>query len=237
MKKNNKQVKTLVHFLLDKSGSMSAVKDATLKGFNAYIDELKQSKENIHFSLTLFDTMSIETPYTDIPVHDIPQLTAHSYRPHGGTPLYDAVVESVEDLHKKIKDQKDTAVVVAIMTDGMENASTKHTRSCLKKLVKKLEKKGNWTFAYMGANQDAWANAESYGIAAGNTMSWQSTDRGTESAFRGVAMASSNYAMYAASAGGGGSGGVKNTKNFFTPEKDEKDEDNKKGGGGGNGIA
>lgn len=240
--KKAKKITTLVHFILDKSGSMDSIYDATIKGFNEYLATLKKSKDDIHFSLTLFDTFSIDTPYVDVPVERVPKLSRETYKPNGGTPLYDAVVDSTEALYERVKSDENLAVVVAIMTDGEENSSTKHDEKCLKKIIKKLEKKGNWTFTYMGANQDAWANASKMGISAGNTMAWASTTRGTATAFSDVAMASVNYAAFAGA--GGGAGGSLNTKGFFSGDLDQtKDEDEDdllkklKKGGGSNGVA
>lgn len=232
MKKSKERNSTLIHFILDKSGSMDAVLDATISGFNEYLTTLKKSKEDVRFSLTLFDTISIDTPYVNVPVKKVKPLSRDTYNPTGGTPLYDAVVDSVEALYEEIGDAKKTGVVITIMTDGEENSSRKHTQECLKKLVKKLEKKGNWTFAYMGANQDAWANAAAFGISAGNTMSWESSERGTDDAFRGVAMASMNYAAYAGGGGaGGGSKGILRTSNLFNDLKEDDETVNGKGGG------
>lgn len=209
----------LVHFILDKSGSMESIKDSTIKGFNEYLSELKKSEDDIRFSLTLFDSDSIETPYLNVPVQKVNPLNKETYLPNAWTPLYDAVVDSVEALQKSMKSEKRRAVVVAIMTDGAENASKKHNADCLRDLVKKLEKK-NWTFTFMGANQDAWATAQSIGIAAGNTMNWRSTDEGAKDAFKAYAMSSVNYA---ANLRGIPMAASLNTKSFFSNGGDKDD--------------
>ena len=48
-------MKTLVNFILDKSGSMYNAQEATISGFNEYLGTLKEDKD-ILLSLTLFDT-------------------------------------------------------------------------------------------------------------------------------------------------------------------------------------
>lgn len=195
MSKKKKGKETLIHFILDKSGSMTSVWDATISGFNEYLQGLKNQKGSIRFSLTLFDTVSIEKRYNNVSLEEVKPLNRDSYIPNGGTPLYDAVISSVEDLCSQLKDShKNPAVAVVIMTDGQENASKEHTEKCLKEIVELLEKTGEYTFAYMGANQDAWANAAKIGISSGNTMSWNSTMEGTGTAFRSLAMASADYA-------------------------------------------
>ncbi len=211
----NKKVSTLVHFILDQSGSMGSILNPTITGFNEYLNGLKTSKNKFRFSLTLFDSQKTEQRYVNVPVGEVKPLNTETFLPGAMTPLYDAVIESVESLHAGLKKSKDP-VIVAIMTDGEENSSTKHTEKCLKDLVEKLQNKGNWTFVYMGANQDAWANAQKYGIHAGNTMSWNSTTTGTADAFRGMAMSTANYA---ASLNNGGDYSV---KSFFEDKKGGK---------------
>ena len=47
-------------------------------------------------------------------------------------------------------------------------------------------KGGNWAFAYIGANQDAWANGAAIGIHASNTSDYEGTLRPTTTAMRKV---------------------------------------------------
>lgn len=216
-------MKTIVNFILDKSGSMGSIKNDVIGGFNSYIEELKKGKasKDTLFTLTLFDTESIETPYLLTPIKAVNKLTHDSYRPNGGTPLYDAAVDTIEQIAERVEEMKEkTSVVVTIMTDGEENSSYKHNQKCLKDLIKKLEKKGNWTFTFMGANQDAWAKASSFGIAAGNIADWQASSIGSQNAFRSLALNTIEYgkgAQWMMASGGGGGG---STKNFFSGSKD-----------------
>ena len=216
------KVSTLVHFILDASGSMGSILYPTINGFNEYVQGLKTSKDKFRFSLTLFDSLKVEQRYTNVPIKEVQPLNEDTFRPGAATPLYDAVIDSVEKLYEEVKKSKDP-IIVAIMTDGEENSSVNHDAKCLKDLVERLQSKGNWTFVYMGANQDAWANAASYGIAAGNTMSWNSTAAGTQDAFRGMAMSTANYSA-SISGGGAGGGSSYSVKNFFKPEDVKKDE-------------
>jgi len=64
-------------------------------------------------------------------------------------------------------------VIMIIMTDGHENASREHTKDMIATEMKKREHAGNWTFVYLGADQDAWAIAGQLGFAQGNTMSYE----------------------------------------------------------------
>jgi hypothetical protein len=197
---------------------MDSIRDSVISGFNEYIHGLKNKNQNYKFSLTLFDTESIDKPYIDVDIKSVKPLNKDSYKPNAGTPLYDAVVDTIEAVAEKVENKKDYAIVTVIMTDGEENSSRKHDQKCLKDLIEKLEKKGNWTFTFMGANIDSYAVANQFGISASNTVSWNSSDVGSQNAFRGLACATAGFAM--AVGGGGGGGGVLNTTSFYS-EKDK----------------
>lgn len=221
-----KQVSLVINFILDNSGSMQSIKERTISGFNEYLQTLqresKRKKNKVLFSLTKFNARGIEKPYVAVDINEIKPLNDRTYMPDDGTPLYDACVETIEAVEKEVrKMDTDPAVLVAIMTDGEENMSRKHDAKCLSDLIGKLQKKGNWTFVFLGANQDAWAQANILGISAGNTMSWQSTDAGTPVAFRNMAVNTSNYVAYMAAGGGGGGSKGLNTSEFFASTTDD----------------
>ena len=199
MTKKNK-LPTIISFILDRSGSMETIRKNVISGFNEYINGLKKSKEkkNILFSLTTFDTIGIERLYVVEPILKVEPLSNRNYQPRAGTPLYDAAVNTIEDLAEKVEEGQ--PVLVVIMTDGEENSSVEHNEGCFKDLVEQLKARGNWTFVFMGANQDAWANAAKFGMDLGNTMQWASTSAGTAKAFRGLAQSSVNYVAMMASA-------------------------------------
>ena len=204
-----KQVKTVVGFVLDKSGSMSSCKRSTVSGFNEYIQTLKKENKrgSCKFNLTLFDTV-IYQKNINTELHDIKELTPKAYDPNGGTALYDAAVETIEMIKDRIDEEKEKpAVLIAIMTDGEENSSKLHNEKCLKDLIHKLEHEGNWTFVFMGANQDSYQNASKIGISRGNTMNWNS--EGMSFAMASFGEQSSNYLRSASL------GDQVQTKNFF----------------------
>lgn len=210
---------TLVNFILDRSGSMDSIKEATISGFNEYINRLKkQKKGKMLFSLTTFDTESIDQVYNQVPIRQVEPLTNKTYQPRSGTPLYDAAVDTIERISGEVdKLEVKPAVLVAIMTDGEENSSKEHDSDCLKDLIKKLEKEGNYTFVYMGANQDSWTVAQKFGIQKGNIANWESSKLGTQKAFRGL---SANTVMYASAMASNSSKDLAlNSSSFFNKEE------------------
>lgn len=207
-----KDIKTVVTFILDKSGSMESIRDSVIDGFNEYVSGLKKGNKNIEFSLTLFDSDDIEKRHISVPIDSVTKMNRDNYVPGSMTPLYDAVCQTVKEVEKKLAGRNDYASVVVIMTDGMENFSQEFTSNDLANLRKRLEDSGSWSFVYMGANQDAWQTAQQWGFSKGNTLTWASTAKGTESVFRSL---SNSTVMMAASA----SNGTKKTDNFFNGTK------------------
>lgn len=167
--------KIIVNFVLDETGSMSVCLNTTISGFNEYIASLKSRKEKISFTLTKFNADAVNVVYVDKPIEDVPDLNAETYKPNHLTPLYDAIGRSINEVETKIKDKKDLSVLFVILTDGEENASREYTQEAIFNLIKEKEAKG-WAFAYLGANQDAWAVGSKMGFSKGNTMSFDTKD-------------------------------------------------------------
>jgi hypothetical protein len=67
-------------------------------------------------------------------------------------------------------------------TDGEENQSVEYRREQLFDLVKKHEKEG-WTFAYMGANQDSYAEGGRVGFSASSIQNYKADSLGSREAF------------------------------------------------------
>lgn len=166
---------TLVNFILDKSGSMESVRRATISGFNEYLQTLKRDGNKYSFTLTLFDT-AITRPFVNSTINNVDNLNEETYQPNGGTALYDAVCGTIRNVSEK-KGQK---VINIIMTDGEENSSKEYTQDDMKSLIKERENKGNWTFVYLGANQDSYANAQKFGFSKMNTSNFNATGKGVQ---------------------------------------------------------
>ena len=91
------------------------------------------------------------------------------------TPLWDVMVNMCTRIEKET--DMETLVLVTIITDGMENASTEYNRESIKTLVDRLDQAG-WVFTYIGANQDAVYEANSMGIR--NALQYDSNEEGTK---------------------------------------------------------
>lgn len=190
-KKVTKDKTLVINFVLDETGSMLVCKDATISGFNEYINELAKRPESIRFTLTKFNTTKIEVVYTGAAVEDIKPLDQSNYQPAALTPLYDAVARTIKATEQALTSIPDHAVLCVIMTDGEENASHEYDRDKIFALIKEKTDAG-WTFAFLGADQDAWAAGTKIGIS--NNMSYTNTSDGIKGAYRTLAASTLNYA-------------------------------------------
>ena len=70
---------------------------------------------------------------------------------------YDALALLIEHA-AKAEAGSEREVLIALLTDGRENASRQRTREQVAKLIEARREAG-WTFVFLGANQDAFASA------------------------------------------------------------------------------
>jgi len=173
--------RTLI-FILDRSGSMETCRDDTIGGFNAFVSDQKTLGGKL--TLVQFDH-EINNVYEDTPLGDVAPLTTETFQPRGSTALMDAIGQTIK------KHAAKTGVVFIIQTDGEENSSHTYTKAHIKDLIEQKTKDG-WTFMYLGANQDAFAEAGSMGIAPCATLHYDVTH--TPQAFRNLSAAVSQQA-------------------------------------------
>lgn len=161
-------------FLLDRSGSMDACRADTIGGFNSFINDQKQFGGRM--TLVQFDN-EMEEVFSEVPIDEVRPLTTETFQPRGSTALLDAIGKTI----KKYADTQRVAFI--ILTDGEENSSHQFTKAHVKDLIEQKTKDG-WTFVYLGANQDAFAEAGSIGIGSATTMNYDV--RRTPEAFRAL---------------------------------------------------
>lgn len=191
--------KTYINFVLDRSGSMGVIRDATIKGFNKYLKGQRAEPGKTRWTLTLFDSVdSQEVVYTNAKGRDVPRLNDATYVPRGATPLLDAVGQALETAlaftkAESIRDRGFDRHIFVIMTDGFENASNEFTKEQVQKLIKKAEKR-NWQVIFLGANQDAWNTSTTmFGMVSGQSIMYATTDASVAATMDSVSETSSHY--------------------------------------------
>jgi hypothetical protein len=183
---------TRIGFVVDESGSMMGCRNATISGFNEYLETQKRASvsDEVVVTLTKFaDEASIV--YKNQPLATAPLLTHATYNPAGSTALFDAVGRTVNAIQSQMR-TGDRALIV-IITDGEENNSKEMNKNTISTMIKNCEALGNWTFTYMGANQDAWNNGIGLGMQRANVINYTSTPMGTNMAFAAVANSTIRY--------------------------------------------
>lgn len=181
--------KTDITVILDRSGSMSQVRDATISGFNEFIGQQKAEKGKAVLTLVQFDGI-YEVNYKSLPIGSVENLTTRTFVPRGRTALNDAIGRTIDDIGERLHDTRERyrpdKVIVVIMTDGEENASTKYSIEQVAKMVKHQQDAYDWTFLFVGANQDAVLTGKKYNFKYGETITYDAGSTGTRSAFLAI---------------------------------------------------
>lgn len=153
---HNGPPKTLMHYLQDKSGSMTVGLSQTIIGYNKMIDALQVNGEKIgiEFSQTQFDN-NIHAQLKNVPIHSVKHLDSMTYVANGGTSLYDAVAYAVKEIlkHKDVHNSN-TAIMLSINTDGADEHSTawgnKSANYFMTRLMKAISENPRWTISLSG---------------------------------------------------------------------------------------
>jgi len=115
------------------------------------------------------------------------ELTYRSYVPGGMTALNDAIGISIDraDLRHANLEKAETPdnVIVAILTDGMENSSKEYSTLNIKRKIKIHEDKYDWKFIFLAANQDAVLTGRGYGIKDDYSMDFDTDKAGMKMSF------------------------------------------------------
>ncbi len=160
---------TDITLVVDRSGSMDAIRLDAEGGVNAFMKQQADEEGDALMTLVEFDT---EYNFVErgTPIEDV---GGYTLRPRGMTALLDAVGRSINETAERIEatDESDRPelVVFVVMTDGEENSSVEFTRDQVHELISKRQSEDGWHFTFLGANQDAFAEARGMGFAAAGT--------------------------------------------------------------------
>jgi uncharacterized protein YegL len=189
---------THVAVVLDRSGSMAAIADEVINGFNGFVADQAATPGVCRLTLVQFDTEKPFDVITDaVPIAEVAPFDHNSFQPRGGTPLYDAVANTIVRLDKRAeyragKDLPAEDVLVLIITDGHENSSTDWTREQVFDMITARQEQ-DWTFAFIGANQDAYAAGAEIGAAHGSSLQYEADSEGTSDMMSRTSLATSAW--------------------------------------------
>ncbi|QDT39848.1 vWA domain-containing protein [Stratiformator vulcanicus] len=161
-----KQDLTDITLVVDRSGSMQQVHSDAEGGVNSFISEQALEEGDAVLTLVQFDT-EYEFVHRGVPIGDVPK---YELVPRGMTALLDAVGRAInetgERLSRMSEQDRPGLVIFVIMTDGHENSSREFDKGQLRNMIERQQKDYNWQFTFLGANQDAFAEAGGMGMHA-----------------------------------------------------------------------
>jgi Mg-chelatase subunit ChlD len=195
--------------VLDRSGSMQSCRDDAEGGLNAFVEDQKKRPGRAVFSLVQFDT-EYEFVHRGEPISRVRPFTLV---PRGSTALLDAVgraiIETSDRLTRMPEAERPELVAFVIVTDGHENSSKEFNKEQIRQMIQHQTDAYKWQFTFLGANQDAFAEAGGIGIVAHMAADFDSGR--TRQAF---GAASANMARMRAAAAKG-----QEVRGYFTDEE------------------
>ena len=163
---------TDITLVVDRSGSMEQVREDAEGGVNAFIEQQAKEPGDALLTLVQFDT-EYEFLHKGVPISQVPK---YKLVPRGMTALLDAVGRAInetgERLAKMAEQDRPGLVVFVVMTDGEENSSKEFSKADIKAMIQRQQDTYKWHFTFLGANQDAFAEAGGMGIDAGGVANF-----------------------------------------------------------------
>lgn len=183
MKKNL----TELVFILDRSGSMSGLESDTIGGFNSMLEKQKSEAGEALVTTVLFDDR-YEMIHDRFRMELVKPLTRKEYYARGCTALLDAMGRTIEKLISVQKylpeEEQAEKMIFVIITDGMENSSREYSYRKIREMVRQQKEKFGWEFIFLGANMDAVAEAERFGIEEDRAVTFANDRRGVRLNYR-----------------------------------------------------
>jgi uncharacterized protein YegL len=169
-------------FILDRSGSMGGLEADTIGGYNSLLEKQKKEPGDAVVTTVLFDDR-YELLHDRFPLQSVAPLTSSDYYVRGSTALLDAVgkaINKVINVQRHVaEEERAEHVMFVITTDGMENASREYSYEKISHLVEHQKSKYGWEFIFLGANIDALATAQQFGIGADKAANYHPDSAGT----------------------------------------------------------
>lgn len=182
--------------VLDRSGSMDAIVDDAIGGFNAFLKAQQATPGEAVMSVVLFDH-EYQLLHHGKSLESIPPFTRETFVPRGSTALYDALGKTIHAVGERLSGlaqaERPDKVLFVILTDGAENASQHFSSKQIHEMISHQRTVYSWEFLFLAANQDAFAVSQSLGIAKGNAINFETTSESTTLAINRMAKAASSY--------------------------------------------
>lgn len=149
---------TEIVIIMDKSGSMSSMKEEAIQGINKFIKEQKLLPSEAKVTFALFND-SYQLLYDGIDIQNIKEITSNDYIPDNTTALLDAIGKTFTTVGTRLANTKESErpekVLVVILSDGMENSSKGYKLTTIKDMIKHQQEKYSWNIIFLAAGLEA----------------------------------------------------------------------------------
>lgn len=185
---------TDVTLLLDRSGSMRSIKESMESALQEFVSG-HQQVPSTRFTLVRFDSQNDQdVVYQNAPISSV---EAVKISPRGDTPLLDAFCKTIDNTGARLARMSESTrpdqVLFIVVTDGEENCSRTYRRQDVRDRVTRQANDYRWQFVYLGANQDAFHEASTFGIAPQWSLHYAASAAGTSGASAGLLSNTMNY--------------------------------------------
>ena len=136
-------------------------------GYKSMLKKQKEANGEAVITTVLFDDQ-YELLHDRINIKEVVPITEKEYFIRGTTALLDAIGKTISmtgNVQKNTADEERAEKILFIITtDGLENSSKEYTYCKIKTMIERQKNKYGWEFIFLGANIDAVAEAEKFGI-------------------------------------------------------------------------
>lgn len=178
---------TAIVLVVDRSGSMARIAQATQSALEEFVGVQKQEPGAITVDTVFFDSTIEDRAHLVNPNEDELDLAIH---PRGMTALYDAVGSKITSFGKVLaaldESERPEKVIFVIATDGLENVSTDYTQAKVAELIKVQKEEYQWDFTFIAANQDAILTGAGLNIPAESSITFDASEAGVSSVLRSM---------------------------------------------------
>lgn len=177
-------------FAVDRSGSMASMGREVVSGFNGMVKDQQRQPGECTATVVRFDH-DVDVLHNNVSVRDVPMANAETFKPRGGTALYDAIQKTIDLVRDGIIRSiaaglpAPEKVIVTIITDGAENSSSTDIAK-VQEDIKKCRKELGWEFVYVGANQNAVEVGRSLGMDPNQCLTFDADLDHGQATFRSV---------------------------------------------------